>query len=502
MGATITSFYFLCFLAGIILLYYVCPKQIRWCVLLLSSIAYYLLSGNGVLIVYPLISTLVAYLGVRLNKDNRKSVMLITVLLLLTPLFALKYVNFFVNTINGITPLVLPNTSFLVPLGISFYTFNILSYVLDVYNGIATRQDNYFKLLTYGMYFSTILSGPIMKYREDSNKFFEEKAFEYKNLTFGAQRMLWGFFKILVISERARMIADSVFNNVNEYAGPFVILGMICYTIQLATNFSGSMDLVLGMSEILGIILPENFQTPFFSKSISEYWRRWHITLGNWMKEYVFYPLLRTKLFMNLQSKLKGSIGKKKAKRITTFTAMFILWLTVGIWHGGAWKFVIGSGLLHWLYIVTGELIEEPFSKLFTKLNIKKDSKVLNALRIIRTFILVAIGLVFFRASSIQDAVILLRRSLILKNAGYIFTGAIFCMGIDWVDFVVLAVSLLILIVVSYLKTYKIDSLRERIGRFNIVVRWALWYALLFYTILLGFYGPGFDAAEFIYQGF
>ena len=218
--------------------------------------------------------------------------------------------------------------------------------MIDVYYGIGKPQQNFLKLALYGMYFPVIISGPILKYREHGEQFFEPHAFDYKQVTFGLQRMLWGFFKKLVIAERLGIFVDTVYGDYMGYPGAYIWAATICYAFQLYTDFSGCMDIVLGMSECFGIYLPENFQTPFFAKSVAEYWRRWHITLGIWMKEYVFYPVLRSAFFTNVNKSFKKRFGKKKGKQYATFGAMFILWLTVGIWHGGDWKFVIGSGLL------------------------------------------------------------------------------------------------------------------------------------------------------------
>ena len=319
MGATVTSFYFLCFLLTVIIVYYIVPKKLQWCVLLLASIAYYLLSGNGILILYPVLTCLTAWLCTRqIGKAQEQSVkriwMIAAVCLLIGTLVVLKYVNFGINTINGMAYLfgggqVVSGFHFLIPLGISFYTFSVLGYVIDVYNGIAVPQKSLWKLMTYGMYFPAILSGPIMKYREDAEQFFTPHPFDYKQVTFGMQRMLWGFFKTLVISERMNLIVNTVYGDYYTYQGAYIWLATVCYAFQLYTNFSGCMDIVLGISEIFGIRLPENFETPFFSKTISEYWRRWHITLGVWMKEYVFYPLLRTGSFTKLGKTLRAKFG-------------------------------------------------------------------------------------------------------------------------------------------------------------------------------------------------
>lgn len=508
MQASLTSFYFLCFLAVVILLYYVIPKKLQWGVLLTASIAYYLLSGNGILILYPVLGCLVAYAGTLAieRSSKRKLAFGITLLLLLGTLFALKYVNFIINTVNALVGIfnppfgALPNTSFAVPLGISFYTFTILGYVIDVYNKITEAQKNYFKLLCFGMYFPTVLSGPIMKYREDSEQFFTAHKVNYDNLCLGAQRILWGFFKTIVISERMRVIVDTVYDNPSDYTGIYVIFATICYAFELYTNFSGAMDIVLGISQMLGLRLPENFETPFFSQTVSEYWRKWHITLGVWMKEYVFYPLLRTGWMVKVMSKSKEKFGKKKGKMLATFLAMFILWFTVGVWHGGDWKYVIGSGLLHWLYIVSEEATEPFFNSLWAKLKVNPKSKVLVCIRVVRTFLLVCIGFIFFRANTFSQALLLIKN--IFGGFGFVqfVTGGIFTLGLDPIEAVIALVSLGILICVSAL--CQKQSVRERISTKPLALRWIIWYALLFYTILLGYYGPGFSAAEFIYQGF
>lgn len=511
MQATFTSFYFLCFYTCILLIYYLIPKKTQWVFLLFVSVAYYLLTGNGVLILYPIAACLAAYAGIRVmagtgDVKKRRVALFSVVAVLLGILVVLKYVNFAVNTVNGIASLfgasegVLQGLRLMAPLGVSFYTFSILGYVIDVYNQIAKPQKNFFKLALYGMYFPMILSGPILRYREDGEQFFEPHTFDYKQVTFGLQRMVWGFFKTLVISERMNLLVNTVYGNYEQYPGVYIWLAAIAYAYQLYTNFSGCMDIVLGMSQTFGIKLPENFETPFFSKNISEYWRRWHSTLGVWMKEYVFYPLLRTNAFTRLGKKMKERFGKKRGKQLTTFIGMFILWFTVGIWHGGDWKYVIGSGLLHWFYIVSGELLTPFFNRFMESCHINPQSKWMDLFRMVRTFLLVCIGLVFFRADSVAVAVKMLWKAVSVWNVGALLDGSVFTLGLDFIEFTIAVVSLLILLAVSWLQQK--GPVRERIAAKKLPVRWVIWYALLFYTILLGYYGPGYSAAEFIYQGF
>ena len=510
MQASFTSFYFLCFYTCILLLYYLIPKKTQWVFLLFVSAAYYLLTGNGILILYPLAACAAAYAGIRVmagtddQKKRRRALFGVTAVLL-GILAVLKYVNFAVYTADGIIRLfggegdVLSGLNLMAPLGVSFYTFSILGYVIDVYNKIAEPQKNFFRMALYGMYFPAVLSGPILRYREDGEQFFVPHAPDYRQVTFGLQRMVWGFFKTLVISERMNLVVNAVYDDYTAYAGIYIWIATVCFAFQLYTNFSGSMDIVLGMSQTFGLRLPENFETPFFSKTISEYWRRWHISLGVWMKEYVFYPILRTQFFARTGKRLRERFGKKRGKQLTTFFAMFLLWFTVGIWHGGSWKYVIGSGLLHWAYIVCGELLAPLYGKIMEKCHLDAKSKWMDGLRILRTFFLVNIGFVFFRAKSVPAAIHMLKAA-VCKTVRGTAEGALFTPGLDIIEAVIAVVSLFILLAVSWMQQK--GPVRERIEKKKLPVRFILWYALLFYTILLGYYGPEYSAAEFIYQGF
>ena len=512
----ITSFYFLCFFAAILILYYLIPKKLRWGLLLVCSVAYYLLSGNGMLILYPIVSVTACYAGIRLLErmpaeevqyaKRRKGILFATIMVNVGILIVLKYVNFGIYTIDGIARLfgssetLIRSVDFLIPLGVSFYTFSLLGYVVDVYYGIAKPQRNYLKLLLYGMYFPAVISGPILKYREHGEQFFAPHDFDYRRVTRGLQRMVWGFFKKLVIAERLGILVDTVYGSYGDYPGTFIWVATVCYAFQLYTDFSGCMDIVIGMSESLGILLPENFQTPFFAGSIAEYWRRWHITLGVWMKEYVFYPVLRTRFFTNLNQSWREKFGKKKGKQYATFTAMFVLWLTVGIWHGGDWKFVIGSGLLHWFYIVMEELLALPCERFMEKCRINPKGRAVGVVRIVRTFFLVCIGDLFFRAASVGDAFAMLGKAVSVWNPSVLWNGALLGLGLDRTEAVIAVVSLFLLYLVSLLR--RTGSVRDKIAGKMLPVRWVIWYALLFGVILFGCYGPGYSAGEFIYQGF
>ena len=494
----ITSFSFLCFFAAVLLAYYLLPG-LQWILLLAASLFFYTLSGGIRMVAFPAAAVLLtAFFSARMVKTKdpgkRRLILILNLAVILGTLFIMKYLNFW------------RGGSMAVPLGLSFYSFTLAGYVIDLYNGIGACQENPAKLGLYGLYFPLMISGPILSYREHGEQFFRTKKADYRNLTFGAQRVLWGFFKKLVIAERCALIAGPVFGGYRNCPVPLIWLGAVAFTFQLYTDFSGCMDIVLGVSQMLGLSLPENFRQPFFADSISEYWRRWHITLGVWMREYVFFPLQRTAWFQRLRQALRERFGKKAGKALSTYCAMFVLWLVVGLWHGGALKYVIGSGLLHWAYIVTGLVLSPYFLSFYKKRGIDPQGRFLHRLRVLRTFFLVTVGNIFFRADTAADGFGMLLSGFGIGGSGRPGAAAdmervsFASFSMDAAEWGILLVSLLILLISSVWAEKK--DFREKIAGNPLPVRWAVYMGFLFFVILFGSYGPGYTASAFIYQGF
>lgn len=513
----ITSLGYIAFLLIVLLIYYIMPGKVRWIVLLAGSIAYSVLAGDCILIVYPVVSVFFAWIctnkmeKIRLakgededkNKNSRdcKRLLVIALLVNVGILAILKYLNLGIFTFNACASLfskdyqALSPLHWMSPVGLSFYTMSVLSYIFDVYYEIGRAEKNYFRLLLFGLYFPLLISGPIIRYKDTEKELFEVHRLNYDNLTYGALRIVWGFFKSLVISERLAMCVAQVFGEYRSYSGLYIILGMCCFTLQLYTNFSGSMDIIIGVSQMFGVMLPENFRQPFFSETIQEFWQRWHITLGTWLKDYILYPVLRTDYFMALPKKWKDKLGKKKAKQYTTFLALIILWSISGLWHGGAWKYIWGTGLLQCLYIIFSEVTEPFWNRFNDRCHINTKSGIVRVLRKIRTFILITIGFMFFNASSLRTGFGMLTR--VFAFDGMMGSESL---GLAFRDWIVLAVSLVILWCVSFYQ--KKGSVRTKLFGMNIVVRWSVIIGLIMFVVIFGNYGPGYSAAEFIYQGF
>ena len=283
-------------------------------------------------------------------------------------------------------------------------------------------------------------------------------------------------------------------------SGVQLLMACLLYPIELYADFSGYTDMAIGIGMLFGLKLSSNFAHPFAAQTTAEFWRRWHITLGAWLKDYLFYPLLRSKEVTKLQTDCKKKFGKKWGKKIATFAAMFILWFAVGMWHGGAWKFIMGSGLIHWAYIVLGEAGEPLWKKLKAWCRVTDNTKWFALWQQIRTFLLVSASFVFFRASSFTDGLHSYRQMFADFNPEIFWNGSLLSLGLNGIELVITVMVLFVLLAVSMLQEKK--SIRDRLSAMPIGIRWVLLYIALFSVIFLGYYGPGYNAAEFIYRGF
>ena len=514
---SVSSFLFFGIFIISLCLYYIVPKRVQWMLLLLYSIAFFAASCKPVTIIWLLAGILVTWSASVLisygkNSGNTKISGLALFFGLagnFGMLAALKYSSFLFENLNAVLrwgtgadasvsflhPLTLES-----PIGISFYTMQAAAYLLDTYWEISEPQKNPFKTALFISYDPQLTSGPITRYSQMKDQLYAGHSFDWKNVTFGLQRMFWGLFKKLVISVRAGVIVDTIYGAPDSYRGLYVWFAASVFMLQLYTDFSGCMDIVIGASECCGIILPENFRTPFFSRSVQEYWQRWHITLGEWLKDYILYPLLRTSLFRNLTKILKKRFGKSASRQIPSYLAMLCVWLLIGMWHGGAWKYILGMGLWFWCCIVLGQSLEPLFKKLIDVLKINTDTFGWHFFQSLRVFILVAVGNMFFRLQNIPAVFTELKNAFIVRNPWILFDDSLYSLGLSAKSFHVLAASVLVLVVVSHLSEK--ESVRVMIARQNLVFRWIIWITLICSIVVFGVYGPGYNASTFIYQQF
>lgn len=512
MSLTSLSFFILVLIA--VICYYIIPIRYRWISLLTAS-TFFVINNNNLKLAAVMLFTIgCTYTTSVIIEKHRRKIKIVKLLLAICilidagTLIVLKDCNFFMITGRCIQRLSgheanLQNISLLAPLGISYYTLTLIAYVLDVYWGTVQAEANPLKFILFTGYFPLLTSGPIIRASESKNNILEGHKFSYKGFCFGVQRISWGIFKKLVISERLAIFVNSVYEDFNTYTGLYIWIAVIAFTIQLYTDFSGCIDIVLGVSELFGIVLPENFNLPFLSRSLSEFWRRWHITLGAWLRDYILYPILKTSVWQRMGDKTKKKFGKKLGKKIPVWCGMLISWFLIGFWHGGAWNYIIGVGLFFGTVIILGEMLEPVFKKLILWLGVNTDCFSWKFWQIVRTFVLFSFGLSFFRAyNGVREGIELWKAAFSVWNPWILFDGSLNKLGLDAKDWGVVVISILVLIVSGVLRYYLKRPIREWLAEQNLVFRWGILYVLLFGVIIFGLYGSEYDAAAFIYQQF
>lgn len=513
---SLTSVNFLVFLLLTGIAYYVLPKKVQLHSLLVASIVFYCMAGVPWTFLYLLISAVTVYAGTMLMEWIRNSslkqkqkfckMVFIAVLICnLGILATLKYTNFLIYNIQHMIrffdlDLSVKTVSWVASLGISYYTLQIVAYLTDVYREVEKAEHNFLRVALFTCFFPQMISGPICRYAQLGIQFKQEHHFSLSRVQFGAQRILWGFFKKLVIAEKLAVIVNTIYTDPAQYHGLYIWTAMSLFPIQIYADFSGCMDIVIGAAECLGITLPENFRTPFFSKTIQEFWQRWHITLGLWLKDYVMYPVLKSDSWLQIGDWLKKKFGKKAGKRIPLYVAMLIVWFCNGLWHGNSWKYIVGVGLWYWLMIVMGQIFEPFLQKVTRVLHIPTESVGWHIFQSVRTYVIYGIGALFFCASDLRNGFFLIKCGLKEFNP-YIFTnGSFLQMGLDVYDVVLVVVMTILAFGVSIYG--RNGSVREKMQLWNPTVRKISWLILLLVVLLFGSYGNGYQASAFIYAEF
>ncbi|MCM1111936.1 MAG: hypothetical protein NC399_01640 [Muribaculum sp.] len=391
--------------------------------------------------------------------------------------------------------------SLIVPLGISFYTFQAVGYAIDVYRGKVRAEKNFGKLALFVSFFPMITQGPILRFESVKDQLYARHEFHYQTFTFGLQRMVWGFFKKLVIAGRLAELYENILQNYadQEYCGVIIFIGVFLAGFHTYVDFSGGMDIVIGLSESLGIVLPENFRRPYLARTYSEFWRRWHISLGEWFKNYVFYPLSLSKAFNTLSKKCKKRFGDHLGKVLAPSLASFVTFFLIGIWHGANLKYV-AYGIWQAFFVAQQTLFEGVYERMRKVFRVNSEKFSFKLFQILRTMLLVTIGRYFSFAENLADALRMLAATFTRLGTG-LFGNQYYGFGLRQKGSMVMFGGILLIVIVDILQERGI-RLRETIAKQNIVVRWAIYFAAVFAVLILGQYGPGYDAASFVYQGF
>ncbi len=521
------------FVTVVIVIFYIVPAKFQWVVLLAASWYFYgYYSFND--LVYIIITTVSAYVcaalienarirqdaylkdnAETLSKEDRKEykartkkhqrLFLICTLVLNFGILAyLKYANITIAYINmyrlkwfGDTDFI-PFIRVLLPLGISFYTFQTMGYLIDIYYGKYARERNFLKFALYVSFFPQIVQGPISRFGQLAPQLYSPKKYDFNNIRSGFYRIMWGLFKKLVIADRLAGYVTSVMSQKEYFGGFYILLAVFFYSMQIYGDFSGGIDIASGVAEMFGIRLTENFERPFFSKSISEYWQRWHITLGTWFKDYIFYPLSVNKKILKLGKRLREHGHESLGKRIPIYIPMLFVWILTGMWHGSESRFVVW-GLFNYVFIVLGTELEGVSARITGRLRLRESGTLMKSYRAFKTFWLMSFLRLFDINQTPSDAFRAFR--LIFTDWRTFDIVKVYeQLSLPQEDFIVAAAAIVILFVFELIQ--RKGSVRERIFAMPVACQWVILSVLFVAVSVFGYYGPGYDASAFIYGAF
>lgn len=517
---SITSYVFILFVAVGLAVYYITPRSLRWVAMLALSLIFYL-SGGLAAILYLCLTVITTYLAaLLLHRQNTRSDSLLkaeraiampgikrkkrliaasVMILNFGLLYIVKYWDFTALSINSAFGSALPELELIMPMGISFYMFQSIGYVIDIYRGKTQPERNILKHALFVCYFPQLIQGPIGRFGALSPQFYGGD-FSYDNLRDGIQLMLRGYLKKLVIADRAAVVVATVVGNYTGYSGSVILISMILYCIQLYCDFSGGIDIVRGVSKLFGIEMAENFKQPIFATSLADFWRRWHISLGTWMKDYLFYPLSLSKPFIRLGKFTRRKVGGRLGKIIPTALATFIIYFVIGIWHGAEWKY-IAFGIYNGVIISAAQLFKPAFSDTKKRLGISEKNALWGGWQMLRTWVLVLAGRYITRSAGLFRAADMLRITVTGFGAGALTDGTLLTLGLTAADFWVIIAGIAVLLIAEALDEYKGGAFK-RLNDSPALIQWLVTMAALVALVIFGVFRGDYIAAEFIYKQF
>ena len=520
------SITFLLFFSVFLILYLVQRTvRMRKLILLIGNLFFYTYAGDGSYLLIILLTSLIVYLtalfmgGIygrfekqssELTKKERRAALitykrLCFPILLIGLFFVLGFL--FYTKIGGLLKWErvdsladLRLSAVIVPLGLSYYTFSSVGYLLDVFWRKTTADRNYINVLLGISFFPTIVQGPIARYADLLPQFESLPGFDYRRVAFGVQRMIFGAMKKLVVADRLSIYSGAVFGSLPDYAGVEVFLAVLANAVSLYADFSGCMDIVIGAAECIGITLPENFRQPFFAKNAAEFWRRWHITLGAWFRDYVYMPIAMNPRFIKAGGFIRKKIGKRASAAFSTAVPLLVTWFLTGLWHGTGTDYIVWG--LYWgILILIGSVFTPEFKKLTALLRIDPDSFGFRLFQMIRTFLLFGIGRMITAAGEFKGFFLAVHRLFAETRFWVLFNDSLYTHGLERKEFYVALFGIALIFLTDYLRE-RGYHLRESLGRQFLPLRWTLYIALILFVIVFGMYGSAFDAASFAYGAF
>ena len=482
-----------------LLAYYLVPRQGRNIFLFIVNLIFYGW-GEPKLVLLMVFNIFFNYIGgwlvdkYRADAKKKKLFLILTCVLDIGILAVFKYTGMITETLNMLPFLNIPELQISLPIGISFYTFQTMSYVIDVYRDDAPVSKNFINFGTYVALFPQLIAGPIVRYRDVAEQLVNRRE-TLEMFTRGVKLFMVGLAKKVIIANTMGTLTTNIFATTDENGVVGTWVGMIAYTFQIYFDFSGYSDMACGLGNMMGFEFLKNFNYPYIAKSITDFWRRWHISLGAWLKEYVFYPVSLSGHFKKVNTFTKKHIKSQHIVGFITIAyTLFFVWFCNGLWHGASWLYIV-YGLYYYVLMMLGKFTEPYTDKLAKKLHINKESKGYSVFQVARTVVIVNVGMLLFRSSTLVE---------FGKLFGKMFTSINFmdfCSIIKIKDGIILAIGFVVMLLVGIIKEKGID-IRMWLIEHNFVIRWLVYYFLLFSTIILGAYGVGYGGAAAIYAQF
>ncbi len=493
------SINFMIFFPVVLALYFVIPKALRQ-IWLLAASYYFYMSWNARYALLIAASTLITYvsgIAIERYRDSGRTGRRLTVLfsclgINLGILLFFKYGNFLIASLDrGLELLHMGSVDqrfyFLLPVGISFYTFQALGYTIDVYRGDVRAETNLIRYALFVSFFPQLVAGPIERSKNllsQMQNIAEIKLWNARRVTSGTILMIWGFFVKMVIADRAAVLVNTVFDNYRMYGSTELVLAAVFFALQIYCDFGSYSLIAIGAAKIMGFELMENFNTPYFACSIRDFWSRWHISLSTWFRDYLYIPL-----------------GGNRRGRVRKSVNIMIVFLASGLWHGADWSYVVWGGI-HGAYQVIGDYLASFREKCIRKLRVNTACFSWKFLQTAVTFVLVVFAWIFFRADSIGDALQYIRRIWVRPTPWVLFNGEIFTLGLDRPEMNILFVAICMLGLVDLVRYRKKMTLDVFLMQQNLWFRGGIMIGLVVLIFVCGKYGVGFDPQQFIYFQF
>ena len=486
------SFSFIALIFGALLVYYLVPAKWQWVVLLVASGVFYAFVGWQacffVLITASTIYGATVFMSRLAKKDKRRKAIYVTTLLLnLGVLCVFKYLAFALELIAPVLAGLganAPSVSLIAPLGISFYTFQAVGYLTDVYWGNTAAEKNYFKCLLFVSFFPQMTQGPISDFKQLSGQIFAPHKYNYRNFSWGFWRLVWGFAKKMLLANYLDWYCQSAFMDFGEFSGLSTFILIFLYAIEVYADFSGYMDIVCGACEMFGITLTENFVRPYFSKDVSEYWRRWHITMGTWFKKYVYYPVATSRLNQRFAKFLRKHTSRHIARSAPATIALIVTWFTTGLWHRASVGYIVW-GLLNGFVIIVSLWLEPVYAWLREKLHINASSWLFRGFQVARTFFIISIIKVLPDARGIGNGLKLIAHAFTAKFLPDSFTlDTVIAQHAQW-RYGYIGIFMILLMFIVDIVSYRRPA-REYIFRLPLAVRAVIMAAFIAAIFMFG----------------